>query len=106
MKYTKTTVAGTYEILAADDFVALPATISSDNIVLAGTPINASGVPTTAGTNAVGILLYDVNPAENPNGAIVVAGVIDVAKASAHSGISSYPVATLKTNVPGVVCRS
>lgn len=106
MKYTNTSCAGTYEILAADDFIALPKTIVSDNIVLAGTPIAASGSPVLSGTNAVGILLYDVNPAENPNGAVVVFGVIDATKAAAHANISSYPVSAIKTALPGIIFRN
>ena len=31
-------------------------------------------------------MLYDVDPDENPNGSLLVAGVIDAVKAKAHSG--------------------
>ena len=49
-------------------------------VVKAGTPLTAEGAATT-GSGAVGILLYDVYPAENPNGTVVQSGPIDSAKA-------------------------
>lgn len=106
MKFAKTSVAGTVEILAADDFVGLPCKIDETGVVPAGMPITAAGKKATAGTNAAGVLLYDVNCDENPNGTIVVQGVIDATKAGKHAGIESYPVATLKTAVPGLIFRT
>lgn len=104
MKFTNASVAGNVEILAADVFTAIPIKIAETDVVLAGTPVTAAGMKDTAGTNAMGILLYDVDPAANPNGAAVVAGVIDAKKVKAHANIT-LPVAALKTAVPGVVVR-
>ena len=89
MVFDTTTVAGGVEILASKDFQAIPikvATPGSGTVVKAGTPLKATGASTTA-TDAVGILLYDVDTAENPNGALVVQGIIDSTKAQAHSGV-------------------
>ena len=79
MKYTNTAVAQSKEILANDHYVAIPydcskLTPGGDGIVPAGTI-----VPKNDAT-AVGVLLYDVTPAENPNGAIVVHGFIKKSK--------------------------
>ena len=76
MVFDVTTVAGDVEILASKDFQAIPVkvvvgTTAPSTIVKAGTPINASGASTT-GSGAVGVLLYDVDTAINPNGAAVV----------------------------------
>ena len=90
MKYASTTIAGGVEILASKDFTAIPikvATPASGTVVKAGTPLTAAGASTTA-SNAIGILLYDVDTAENPNAALVVQGVIDSTKAQAHSGVT------------------
>ena len=90
MKFTKTDIGGSVEILASKDFQSVPikvATPGEGTLVKAGTPLTDAGVSTT-GSGAVGILLYDVDTAANPNGAIVVAGIIDATKAQAHSGVS------------------
>ena len=76
MKMTTTAVAGTYEILAANEFVAIPTKLSAST--LAGKVVTADG--------RTGILLYDVDVTANPNGAVVVAGVIDMKKVQAHLG--------------------
>jgi hypothetical protein len=44
-----------------------------------------------------------VNVDENPNGAIVVQGVIDATKAKAHSGIDLNGITD---SVPGIVLRT
>ena len=103
-----TTVAGGVEILASKDYQAIPvkvtvATDAESTVVKAGAPINASGASTT-GSGAVGILLYDVDTAINPNGAAVVQGIIDATKAQTHSGIT-YTDA-LYTALPSVVFRT
>lgn len=109
MVFDVTTVAGTVEILASKDFQAIPikvATPSGENagtVVKAGTPLTAAGASTT-GSGAVGILLYDVDTALNPNGAAVVQGIIDSTKAQAHSGVTY--AAALATALPGVVLRT
>jgi hypothetical protein len=107
MKFKSTTVAGTVEILAADEFTAIPITVAGTSVVKAGTPLTAAGAKATSASGAIdaaGILLYDVDPTENPNGALVVAGVIDKAKAEKHSGVS-ITAAELKAAVPGIVLR-
>lgn len=104
MRFSKTSVGGTVEILAADDFVGIPVKLTESGVVKAGTAITAAGAKTTTYTDAVGILLYDVDPNENPNGTIVVQGVIDKTKADAHAGVT-LDAAALKVSVPGVVLR-
>lgn len=105
MVFDVSTVAGTVEILASKDFQAIPikvATPETGTVVKAGTPLTAAGASTT-GSGAVGILLYDVDTAANPNGAAVVHGIIDKTKAQAHSGVTY--AAALATALPGVVLR-
>lgn len=110
-----TTVAGSVEILASKDFQAIPIKVAvpgstvdgtfvpaNDPVVKAGTPLTAAGASTT-GSGAVGILLYDVDTATNPNGAAVVMGIIDKTKAQTHSGVTY--AAALATALPGVVMR-
>lgn len=100
-----TTVAGGVEILASKDFQAIPikvATPETGTVVKAGTPLTSAGASTT-GSGAVGILLYDVDTAVNPNGAAVVQGIIDKTKAQSHSGVTY--AAALATALPGVVLR-
>lgn len=106
MNFSKTTYGGSVEILASKDFDAIPITVAvpgSGTVVKAGTPLTASGESTT-GSNAVGILLYDVDTAKNPNAAAVVRGIIDSKKAQAHSGVE-YNASNLKSALPGVVLR-
>lgn len=103
MKFKTTEVGGTVEILAADDFDAIPFAVTETDAVKAGTPMTIHGKKTASAT-ANGILLYDVDPLENPNAALVVRGVIDQKKAEAHSGVT-YDAAALKTAVPGIVLR-
>lgn len=107
MKMSKKVIGGTYEILAAEYFQANPITVAAPGegtIVKAGTPLTAAGVATT-GSNAVGILLYDVDTAANPNGAAVWFGAIDAAKAQAISGIE-YSMSDLKAALPAINFRS
>lgn len=77
MKFKKTDVAGAVEILASNDFTAIPFTTT--------TAKKAGEVLTV--DKSTGVVLYDVDPDENPNGSLVVAGVIDATKAKAHSGV-------------------
>ena len=107
MKFAKTEYAGTIEILASKDFQAIPVKVADPSgtpgVVKAGTPLNADGESTT-GSGAIGILLYDVDTAKNPNGAAVVQGIIDSTKAQAHSNVSY--VSALYEALPGVVFRT
>ena len=106
MKFAKTTLGGTVEILASKDFQAIPVKVAapgSGTVVKAGTPLTAAGESTT-GSGAIGVLLYDVDTAENPNGAAVVQGIIDATKAQAHSEVSY--VSALYSALPGIVFRT
>lgn len=109
MKYADISVGGTIEILASKDFQAIPVKVAAPSgdgagtVVKAGTPLTSAGASTT-GSGAVGILLYDVDTAANPNGAAVVQGIIDATKAQAHSGVTY--AAALSTALPGIVLRT
>lgn len=90
MRFTQTTYAGNVEILASKDYQAIPIKVAapeSGTVVKAGSPLTAAGAITTS-SNAKGILLYDVDTAANPNGALVVQGIIDSEKAQSHSGLT------------------
>lgn len=106
MNFAKTTYGGTIEILASKDFQAIPVKVAvpgSGTVVKAGTPLNADGESTT-GSGAIGVLLYDVDTAKNPNGAAVVHGIIDATKAQEHSGVSY--VSALYSALPGIIFRT
>lgn len=106
MKYSETTVGGGVEILASKDFQAIPVKVAapeSGTVVKAGTPLTAAGASTT-GSGAVGVLLYDVDTAANPNGAAVVQGIINATVAQAHSGVTY--VSALYSALPGIVFRT
>lgn len=106
MKFATTSIAGGVEILASKDFQAIPvkvATPVSGTVVKAGTPLTDAGESTT-GSGAVGVLLYDVDTAVNPNGAAVVQGIIDATKAQTHSGVTY--VSALYSALPGIVFRT
>ena len=106
MKYQETSIGGGVEILASKDFQAIPAKLAtpgSGTVVKAGTPIDADGAATT-GSGAVGVLLYDVDTAENPNAALVVQGIINAKVAQEHSGVSY--VSALYSALPGIVFRT
>lgn len=79
MKFTKTAVGRTAEILYNDHYVAIPFDCSavaanSEGVIPAGTMIPANDA------TAKGVLLHDVVKAENPNGTIVIHGFIKKAK--------------------------
>lgn len=106
MKYSQTSIGGGVEILASKDFQAIPVEVAvpgSGTVVKAGTPLNAAGESTT-GSGAIGVLLYDVDTAENPNGAAVVQGIINATVAQAHSEVS-YADA-LYSALPGIIFRT
>jgi hypothetical protein len=108
MKFETNAIGGSVEILASQDFQAIPAKIvaaagANTTVVKAGTPITAEGAATT-GAGAVGVLLYDVDTAADPNGALVVQGIIDATKAQAHSGVTY--ASALYAALPGIVFRT
>jgi hypothetical protein len=106
MKYTETSVGGGVEILASKDFQAIPVNVAtpvSGTVVKAGSPLTDEGVVTT-GSGAIGVLLYDVDTAENPNGAAVVQGIINATVAQEHSEVSY--VSALYSALPGIIFRT
>lgn len=114
MKVKTSSYGNTVEILAANDYTAIPFTVVETTVVKAGQPMTLAGEKatftpgesgTSGSTNADGILLYDVDPSQNPNAALVVRGVIDQKKAEMNSGVT-YNVQALKTAVPGIVLRA
>ena len=104
MKFTETQAGGSVEILATDDYAAIPATITGTSLVKAGMPITLEGAPAPDGTGAAGILLYDVDPQANPNAALVVSGIIDWEKCQEHSGATAT-AAAMKAALPGITFR-
>ncbi len=115
MKFTRNTVNGINDtILASNDYTAIPFTVTEAAAVKAGYPMTLDGkkaaVAGNSGSktiNADGILLYDVDPAENPNAALLIRGVIDTKKAAASSSFTydDDAIKALKTAVPGIFCR-
>lgn len=90
MKFKNTSIAGNKIILANDHYVAMPyncssVTANSDGIIPAGTIIPANN------NTAVGVLLTDVIPAENPNGTVVIHGFVTESK------LPTAPAAAAKT---------
>ncbi len=104
MKFKKQTIGGTVEILASKDFQAIPAKITGESIVKAGMPITKAGAAAPDGTGAVGILLYDVDPTENPNCALVVIGIVDWKKCMEHSGATAT-AETMHGILPAITFR-
>ncbi len=103
MKFSKTSVGGTVEILAADEFTAIPINVDETSLVKAGTPMTSAGkkIAATSFATAAGMLLYDVDPTENPNGALLVQGVVDKTKAQTNSGVTLDETFA----VPGIILR-
>lgn len=105
MNLTKKDIGSNVEILAADEFVAIPVKVQGTAVVKAGTPLTAAGAAALNGSSAVSILLYDVDPTVNPNGAGVISGVVDYNKAKANAGITAT-AAALQTHFPSVYFRT
>lgn len=82
MKYKKTAVTASKEILYNDHYVAIPYDCSevadTNGVIPAGTivPTNDAG--------AKGVLLHDVVKADDPNGAIAIHGFIKKGKLPAE----------------------
>ena len=98
-------IGSNVEILAADEFTAIPIKCVGSSVLKAGTPVTAAGAAALDGSSAIGILLYDVDPSVNPNGAAVVQGVVDYAKAKANAGITAT-AATLQAAIPAIYFRT
>lgn len=92
------------EILASKDYDAVPVTISGTDKVKAGSPITSAGAVATTESQATGILLYDVDPVVNPNGSLVVRGIINARIARQYSG-RPLVKATIEGAVPGLILR-
>lgn len=115
MKFTRNTVNGINDtILASNDYTAIPFTVTEAAAVKAGYPMTLAGKKATVtgdtGAKAIdadGILLYDVDPAENPNASLLIRGVIDTKKAEASSKFTfdADAIKALKTAVSGIFCR-
>lgn len=109
MKFTTQTYTTGVDFLVTNDFSAVPVCVSGTALVKAGTPLKMDGSSGTAiGTNnakgtAEGILLHDVDPTVNPNGALLVKGIVDGVRAKAHSGVD---ISAINTTVPGIVVRT
>lgn len=104
MKFTRNSVDVGYTILASNDYTALPIEVTETSAVKAGYPMKLDGKKATAASEADGILLYDVDPKANPNGSLLVNGVVDSVRA-AKSGFTydSAAKTALKAAVPGIV---
>ncbi len=98
-------VTGTTEILASNDYQTVPLALTETDKVLAGMPITQAGKAAPAGTGAVGILLYDVDPTKNPNAAIVVDGIIDWGKCKAHNTSITATAAAIAKILPNITFR-
>lgn len=106
MKFEKTDVTMQPEILKRKlgGELLVPVTVVAETVVKAGTPITADGTVVEVGSesDAVGILLNDVNPTENPNGSLIKAfACVNATVGQAHSGVT-YSSA-LKAALPLIV---
>ena len=103
MKMKCTPVGRRSEILASDDFQAVPVVVAGETPVKAGVPLKSDGTAVPAGTGAGGILLYDVDPAVNPNAAMVVQGVVDWSRCRENG--AQAEAAAMSAILPGIVFR-
>lgn len=104
MKFSRTTIDGTITILASNDYQAIPFTVAGTSPVKAGMPMKLDGTSVAAGTGADGILLYDVDPNDNPNAALLVDGIVDWEKCQDHSGATATAT-TMKSVLPNIIFR-
>ena len=88
MIFAETAITGRPEFLASSKFLAINHTFTEDT--KAATPVE---VTDGLGETRVGICLYDVDIDQNPNGAVVVSGIVDVSKLASgkSSGSDYYP---------------
>lgn len=106
MIFDTKSVGMTPEILASNDYQAVPVKLTGPGVVKAGTPIKNDGSKIADGKDAIGILLYDVDTARNPNGAVVVDGIINWSKcrANATSDVTA-DAATIAKALPNITFR-
>ena len=67
--------------------VKVVAPLGAGTVVKAGTPINARG-EVTNGSDAIGLLRYDVDTSIDQRGILIREGVVDVKAAQEHSGVT------------------
>ena len=103
MKMKCTPVGRRSEILASDVYQAVPVVVAGGTPVKAGMPVKNDGTAVPAGTGAAGILLYDVDPAVNPNAAMVVQGVVDWTRCKENGAQAT--AAAMSAILPGIVFR-
>lgn len=94
------------EILASNEYQAVPLKLTDSGVVKAGTPIKNDGSKIAAGTDAIGILLYDVDTDRNPNGSVVVKGIINWDKCKDYAGEdANAEIADIAKALPNIVFR-
>lgn len=105
MYFDTKSVGMTPEILASNDYQAVPMKLSATT--KAGMPIKTDGTSSEDGTDAIGILLYDVNVDRNPNGAVVVDGIINWEKCQANNNptLNSTDAEAISKKIPNLVFR-
>lgn len=97
----------TVTILASDDYQAVPLKIDETGTVKAGMPIKNDGKKSVDGSDAIGILLYDVDTDANPNGAVVVDGIIDWKKCQTNctTDLDSLTAEQISKKLPNIAFR-
>ena len=108
MKFSNASSGAGYEILATNNFNAIPITVAtpdSGTVVKAGTPLTLAGAAALDGSGAAGILLYDVDTAVNANAALVVSGIVDWALCQELSGATAT-ASTMQSAIPAIEFRT
>lgn len=106
MYFDTKSIGGGIEILASNDYQAVPVTITESAAVKGGTPVTQDGKKAADGSNAIGILLYDVDPTVNPNGAAVVDGIVNWDKCKTNAPDSATAEITeIAKALPNIVFR-
>ena len=106
MEFKTINIGGGVEILAANDYIAVEICMqNSANVYKAGTPVTTAGAAALDGTGAYGILLYDVDTSINPNGAVVISGVVDYNKIVANAGVTA-DVGTLQSAMVNIYFKT
>lgn len=95
---------GRCEFLASKDFNSVPCTVAGSDIVKAGSPMTSAGAVATTESQTVGLLMYDVDPSKNPNGALLVQGVVNAVMARQISG-RPLVKSTIESACPGLYLR-
>lgn len=95
----------TRTILASNDYQAVPLVLTAS--AKAGMPVKQDGSKTTDGSDAIGILLYDVDVDRNPNGAVIVDGIVDWNKCQTinKTELDSLEAKDIATKLPNIVFR-